>query len=94
MKARNAAEAQRLTDIPNVGPATAADFAQLGIDAPAQLVGADPYALHDRLCAVTGVRHDPCMIDVFLSAVRFMEGAPALPWWRYTDERKRHLAST
>lgn len=94
MKARAAADAKRLTDIPNIGPAAAKDFAQLGIDAPAQLVGVDAYALHAQLCAVTGVRHDPCVIDVFLSAVRFMEGAPALPWWHYTDERKRHLASS
>jgi hypothetical protein len=41
---------------------------------------------------VTGQRHDPCVYDVFLAAVRFMEGAPALPWWTYTPERKRVLA--
>jgi hypothetical protein len=25
--------------------------------------------------------------------VRFMEGAPARPWWHYTPERKRVLDS-
>jgi hypothetical protein len=25
----------------------------------------------------------------FISAVRFMEGAPARPWWHYTAERKK-----
>jgi hypothetical protein len=41
---------------------------------------------------VTGERHDPCVLDAFLSAVRFMEGAPKKPWWKYTSERKRELA--
>ena len=81
-----------LEDIPNVGPATAGDFRQLGIAAPAQLRGQDAYALYDRLCTLTGVRHDPCVIDVFLAAVRFMDGKPAKPWWAYTAERKRELA--
>ena len=30
-------------------------------------------------------------LDVFISAVRFMEGAPARAWWHYTKERKRVL---
>lgn len=41
---------------------------------------------------MTGVRHDPCVIDVFLAATRFMGGEPAKPWWHYTAERKRALA--
>ena len=88
MKAQLAAEATRFEDIPNIGPAMAADFRVLGLSRPADLVGCDPYALYDDLCERTGTRHDPCVIDVFISAVRFMEGAPPLPWWRYTAERK------
>ncbi len=83
----------RFTDIPNVGRATAADFALLGFVAPADLVGQDGYALHARLEALTGVRQDPCVIDVFLAAIDFMEGAPAQPWWRYTPARKARLAA-
>ncbi len=82
-----------LTQLPNIGPATAADLRLLGIRSPAQLVGRDPYAMYESLCRVTGQRHDPCVIDVFISAVRFMEGAPAKPWWRYTAERKARLRS-
>jgi hypothetical protein len=93
-KARHASEARRLADIPNIGPAMVADFRNLGIERPAQLSGQDPYALYDRLCRVTGVRHDPCVIDTFISAVRFMDGAPPHPWWHYTAERKRRLAAT
>ena len=83
----------RLEDLPNVGPSVAGDLRGIGVSHPSDLAGRDPYALYDALCAATGVRHDPCVLDVFLSAVRFMEGAPARPWWHYTAERKRALAA-
>lgn len=82
-----------LTDIPNVGPATARDLLILGIDRPQQLVGLDPLTMYTDLCTLTGQRHDPCVIDVFIAAVRFMEGAPARKWWHYTAERKAMLAA-
>lgn len=88
MKARAAADVRQFEDIPNIGPAMAADFRVLGLAGPGDLVGRDPYALYDELCESTGTRHDPCVIDVFVSAVRFMEGSPPLPWWHYTPERK------
>ena len=65
-----------LEDIPNVGPAVAADLRRLGITTPAELPGRDPYALYDDLCRITGQRHDPCLLDTFIAAVRYMEGAP------------------
>jgi hypothetical protein len=83
----------RLEDLPNVGPATAGDLRLLGITHAPQLAGRDPYQMHEKLCALTGVRHDPCVIDVFIACVRYMEGAPAKPWWAYTSERKRSLAA-
>jgi hypothetical protein len=91
MKAKTAADVRRFEDIPNIGPAMAKDFAVLELERPSDLAGRDPYALYDELCARTGVRHDPCVIDTFISAVRFMEGAPPLPWWHYTVERKAKL---
>lgn len=84
----------RLQDIPNIGPAMVGDFRTLGVYAPSQLPGCDPYELYDELCRLTGVRHDPCVLDTFISAVRFMEGAPSMPWWKYTPERKARLAAT
>lgn len=90
-KARTAADVRRFTDIPNVGPATAGDFRTLGIASPQALAGLDAYALYADLCARTGTCHDPCVIDVFLAAIDFMEGAPAQPWWAYTEARKRRL---
>ncbi|MBS1766456.1 MAG: helix-hairpin-helix domain-containing protein [Acidobacteria bacterium] len=83
------AKVRRLTDLPNVGEAAAADLRRLGITRPAQLAGGDPRALYDRLCVLTGARHDPCVLDVFISIVRFMDGEDPKPWWAYTDERKR-----
>jgi hypothetical protein len=83
----------RLEQLPNVGKATAGDFRLLGIDTPQQLINRDPYELYDRLCAITGQRHDPCVIDVFIATTRFMGGDPEAPWWKYTDERKATLAA-
>ncbi|MEM4990291.1 helix-hairpin-helix domain-containing protein [Collimonas sp. H4R21] len=83
----------QLEDLPNIGKAGAADLRRIGIQNPGQLVGQSPLQMYDTLCAKTGARHDPCVIDVFMSAVRYMEGAEALPWWSYTAERKRLLKS-
>jgi hypothetical protein len=81
-----------LTDLPNVGPSIAADLRLIGIHAPSQLVGRSPVALYRELCEVTGTRHDPCVLDVFMSVTRFMDGEAPRPWWDYTAERKSILA--
>lgn len=91
--AKRVRQIARLEDIPNVGPAVAADLRQLGVTSPAGLPGCDPYALYDELCRITGHRHDPCLLDTFIAAVRYMEGAPKRPWWEYTAERKRGMAA-
>lgn len=79
----------RLTDLPNIGPAMEADLLRLGITQPAQLTGLCPYELYERLCMATNTRHDPCVLDVFISVTRFMDGEPPRPWWHFTAERKR-----
>ena len=84
---------KRLEDIPNVGKAIAADLRRLGILEPAELAGKDPYDLYDRINVATGQRQDPCLLDTFIAAVRFVEGGPKLPWWAFTAERKRTLAT-
>ena len=86
-------EVIRLEDIPNIGPAIGADLRQMGIMMPADLLGRDPYAMYDDLCRITGQRHDPCLLDTFIAAVRYMAGEPKKPWWKYTAERKRELAA-
>ncbi len=84
-------QVRQLTDLPNMGPAGAADLALLGITTPFQLVGRCPYKLYEDLCTRTGVVHDPCVLDVFIAAIRFMDGEPPRPWWHFTQERKRRL---
>ncbi len=93
MKPANRAAITNLEDIPNVGPSIAKSLRRVGIHSPKDLVGKDPYTMHDDLCDATGVRQDPCVIDVFIAAVRFMAGEPSKPWWKYTPERKRTLAA-
>jgi hypothetical protein len=96
IKAASSADRSELTDLeqlPNIGPAIAADFRQLGITNPQELIGRDPYALYEDLCRLTAQRHDPCLLDTFIAAVRFMGGEQARPWWFYTAERKRYLVS-
>ncbi|WP_417761914.1 helix-hairpin-helix domain-containing protein [Shewanella sp.] len=79
----------RLTDLPNVGAATAADLQLLGIHHPTQLQGQDPYQLYLRLCELSGERQDPCVLDVMISLVRFADGDAPQAWWHYTAERKK-----
>jgi len=92
MATRSPRERSALEDLPNVGRAIAADLRALGIRRPSQLKGRNPYALYQRLNRVTGTRHDPCVLDTFIAAVRFVDGGPAKPWWAYTTERKRVVA--
>jgi hypothetical protein len=84
---------ESLTDLPNVGPATAADLRLLGIVEAGQLAGRDAYALYRQLCDITQMRHDPCVLDVFLALVDFANGAPARAWWYYTAQRKKQWPS-
>jgi DNA transformation protein len=93
MTSKNIAALTRLEDIPNVGKAIAADLRLVGIDAPADLGGKDPYVLYDRVNLAIGQRQDPCLLDTFIAAVRYVEGGPKLPWWAFTAERKREMAA-
>ena len=83
---------RRLRDLPNIGPAMTRDLNLLGIQAPADLIGRDACTLYKELCVRTGMHQDPCVLDVFLSVVHFMDGGDAQPWWAFTKERKRMLA--
>ena len=83
------AKVMQLTDLPNIGKASAADLRLLGIETPAQLLGQNPYQMYRTLCDKTGQRHDPCVLDVFLSITRFRAGDDPYGWWYYTEERKQ-----
>ncbi|MBA4341767.1 MAG: mitomycin resistance protein [Methylibium sp.] len=90
MKARHFEECFTLEQIPNVGPAVAADLRALGVVRPKDLRRHDPYALYQRLCRLSGQRQDPCMLDTLMAAVDFMAGGPPRPWWHFS-ERRQHL---
>ena len=87
-KAASADECAALEQLPNIGPALAADLRLIGIREPRDLRGKDAFVLYQKLCAATGQRQDPCVLDTFMAAVDFMRGAPAAPWWQYTAQRK------
>ena len=71
----------KLTDLPNIGKAAEADLIR------------DAYQMYDDLCRITGQKHDPCVIDVFLSIVDFINGGEPQDWWKFTAQRKAYLAS-
>ncbi len=77
-----------LTSIPNIGPAVAGKLLSLGVTSADDLRGRDPDELFERLCAVDGQRHDPCLLDTFTAAVAYADGGPARPWWEFSRERK------
>jgi hypothetical protein len=87
-KAASAEQCAVLEDLPNIGPAIAADLRRIGVRTPRELKGRDAFVLYQKLNAATGTRHDPCVLDTFLAAVDFMNGAAAAPWWTYTAQRK------
>ena len=89
MKATKSSQVKKFTDIPNGGKAMESDFVLIGIKDPKNLIGKDPFMLYKKLCKVTDVRHDPCVLDTFTAGTDFMNGAPARPWWYYTKERKK-----
>lgn len=85
---------RELTDLPNIGAAGAKDLRLIGIREPHQLVGRSPFDMYQELCLKTGVRHDPCVIDVFMSITSFMAGEEPRPWWYFTAARKQLLATS
>lgn len=81
----------RLDALPNIGKSIAGDLVLIGITHPGQLPGKNPFDLYDQLCKKKGTRIDPCVIDVFMAAVDFMEGGSPKPWWKFTGKRKMIL---
>ncbi len=79
-------------DIPNVGKAIEKNLILIGLKEPNELVNKDPYLMYKELCHVTQQRQDPCVIDIFMSAVNYMQGGPPKKWWEFTKERKATLA--
>lgn len=82
----------RLDELPNIGTAMSHDLQLIGINHPKMLIGKEPFELYESLCARSGKRQDPCIIDIFMSVVHFMEGGEPLPWWSFTERRKKQTS--
>src|SRR5687768_1772024 len=83
----------QLQTLPNVGPATAADLLRLGVASIDDLGRRDPRELYDRISAMDGVRHDPCVLDTYAAAIHAARTGEAVPWWEFSDARKRAIGS-
>ena len=83
---------RRLIDLDSVGPRILADFEKLGVHSVRQLAQSGPEKLYLRLCKITGVRQDPCVLDTFSCAVAQARD-PQLPaaqrrWYWWSRKRK------
>lgn len=91
---RKALQPEDVTDfeqIPNIGEAMAEDFRLIGIKTPQELAKQNPYELYLKLCRKTKTYQDPCVLDVFMSAVYFMKGKGTKMWWEFTNKRKKNF---
>lgn len=93
MRSQPRTSERRLRDLRGVGPAALRDLRILGIESVAQLAREEPGPLYERLCDVTGQRHDPCCQDVFSSAIAQARNPELEPekrdWWYWSRLRKQ-----
>ncbi len=89
---RRTPDPRPLDGLDGVGPAALEDLHRLGVSTVAELARRDPDELYRRLCDLSGVRQDPCVLDTFRCAVAQARD-PALPpeqrrWWWWSRQRK------
>lgn len=90
--ARTRTDTRQLGDLASIGPAMLGDFRVLGISTVSQLKRQSAEGLYDKLCRLTGTRHDPCVLDSFACAIAQARN-PRLPkaqcdWWYWSAKRK------
>jgi hypothetical protein len=82
---------KELRTIPGIGKACSYDLWNIGIRQVSDLKDKNPRALYEKLNALTGVVHDPCMLYTFRCAVYYAttkSPAPAkLKWWYWKDKK-------
>jgi predicted flap endonuclease-1-like 5' DNA nuclease len=78
-----------LQTIPGVGPAVAAGLRDIGVKRVADLKGADPQKLYEKLNARRGVKQDRCVLYTFRCAVYYasrpVHEPEKLKWWNWKD---------
>jgi hypothetical protein len=86
------ADTRQLRDLAGIGKSIEANLHSLGVASVADLALRDGDELYRGLCAKTGTRHDPCVLDTFRCAVAQARN-PRLPaaqrnWWWWSRQRK------
>lgn len=86
------ADERRLKDLAGIGKAMLRDFERLGVESVAQLATCDGLELYQRISALDGQLHDPCVLDTYRCAVAQARD-PHLPaeqrnWWWWSRQRK------
>ncbi len=81
-----------LRDLCGVGPSIERDLKLLEVTSVAELALREGDELYARLCELTGLRQDPCVLDTFRCAVAQARD-PHLPierrnWWWWSRQRK------
>lgn len=83
---------RELQAIPGVGPSLARDLLDLGYCRVADLCGADPELMYQRLCALRGHHVDRCVLYVFRCAVYYSANSThdpeLLKWWNWKDSKQ------
>jgi hypothetical protein len=83
---------QELQIIPGVGPNLAQDLLDLGYCSTADLRGADPELMYQRLCGLRGQHIDRCVLYVFRCAVYYAGNSTydpeLLKWWNWKDSKQ------
>ena len=87
---------RKLRDLRGVGISIESNLRQLGVHSVEDLALQDGQMLYNRLCQITKVRQDPCVLDTFRCAVAQARD-PNLPpekreWWWWSRQRKLPVA--
>lgn len=89
---RRSAANDPLQVIPSIGPSLAEDLRLLGFHTVADLEGANPQRMYDRLCEKTRSQQDRCVLYSFRCAVyyatRSRHDPELLKWWNWKNRSR------
>lgn len=85
-------EIRKLRDLAGIGKSIEANLHSLGVTSVTILAARDGDDLYHQLCAKTGTRQDPCVLDTFRCAVAQARDrrlpAARRNWWWWSRQRK------
>jgi len=80
-----------LLTLMNVGNAVSKDLELLGITTIKDLAIQHPLHLFEKLEALTRVKQNPCMKDIFIAIIHEAKTGEKTPWWYWSSRRKNNL---